>query len=224
MNSDATFRIRHVLGSRLTPHRFVAAQLRQPTGRFGRWVMTRLLNRGNAELIEGAVGALALERNQSFMDLGFGGGLALKLAATRTDAPLWGVDFSPDVVLEGVRRFEGMIRAGRMNLICADVAELPFRDGLIDAICTTNTIYFWPDPVRALRSLRRVLSANGRLALGFSGATKMRDFDSVTQHGFTLYEPDRVQLLLEEAGFAQVRTIGQTGSSSQGDYVCLASA
>jgi SAM-dependent methyltransferase len=224
MNTASSRRIVELLAAPLAPHRFVAAQLRQPTGRFGRWVMTRVLNRGNAELITGAVDALALQRDQSFLDLGFGGGLALKLAAARTDAPLWGVDFSSDVVLEGVNQFRGLIRSGRLNLICADVADLPLRNGLIRAICTTNTIYFWPDPVRALRSLRRVLSADGRLALGFSGATKMRGYGPVTQHGFTLYEPDRVEALLREAGFAQVQTIAQTGQASRGDYVSLASA
>lgn len=223
MSTAAPRRIVDILASPIAPHRFVAAQLRQPTGRFGRWVVTRLLNRGNAELITGAVDALALERDHSFLDLGFGGGLALKLAAERTDAALWGVDFSADVVIEGVRTFESLIRAGRLSLICADVADLPLRDGLIRAICTTNTLYFWPDPVGALRSLRRVLSASGKLALGFSGEAKMRGFHSVTQHGFTLYEPDRVEVLLREAGFAKVQTLAQTGRASQGDYVCLAS-
>lgn len=223
MNTASARRIVERLAGPIAPYGFVAAQLRQPTGRFGRWVMTRVLNRGNAELIAGAVDALALQRNESFLDLGFGGGLALELAATRTDAPLWGVDFSSDVVLAGVNAFHGLIRSGRLNLICADVADLPLRDGLIRAICTTNTIYFWPDPVRALRSLRRVLSADGRLALGFSGATKMRGYGTLTQHGFTLYEPDGVEALLREAGFAQVQTLPQTGQVSHGDYVSLAS-
>jgi SAM-dependent methyltransferase len=222
MNNAASRSIFERLVAPVAPHRFVAAQLRQPTGRFGRWVMTRVLNRGNAELITGAVDALALQRDESFLDLGFGGGLALRLAATRTDAPLWGVDFSSDVVLAGLNTFHSLIRSGRLNLICADVADLPLRDGLVRAICTTNTIYFWPDPVRALRSLRRVLSANGRLALGFNGATKMRGY-SVTQHGFKLYEPDRVEALAREAGFARVQTLAQTGRVSRGDYVSLAS-
>jgi hypothetical protein len=30
----------NMLASRLVPQRFLAAQLRKPTGRFGRWVMT----------------------------------------------------------------------------------------------------------------------------------------------------------------------------------------
>jgi arsenite methyltransferase len=207
----------------LAPHRFVAAQLRQPTGPFGRWVMTRVLNRGNAELIEGAIDALAIRRDESFLDLGFGGGLGLRLAATRTDAPLWGVDFSADVVLAATQTFRTLISAGRLNVICADVADLPLRDGLIRTICTTNTIYFWPDPVGALRSMRRLLSPGGRLALGYNGATKMQGYGRLTEHGFTLYEPDRVEALLHEAGFERVETLPQAGRTSRGDFVTLAS-
>jgi arsenite methyltransferase len=76
------------LTTSFAPHRFIAAQLRQPTGPFGRWVMTRMLNRGNAELITASVDALALQREDVFMDLGFGGGLGLQLAMARTAAPL----------------------------------------------------------------------------------------------------------------------------------------
>jgi SAM-dependent methyltransferase len=208
----------------IVPHRFLAEQLRRPTGPFGRWVMTRVLNNGNAELIAATVDALALRRSESFLDLGFGGGLGLTLALARSDAPLWGVDFSADVVRAGMQAFHKPIAAGRLNLICADVADLPLRDGLVHTICTTNTIYFWPDPSQGLRSLRRVLTRDGRLALGFSGATKMRGYGRLTTHGFTLYEPERVEALLREAGFSQVQTLAQNGRFSRGDYVCLASA
>jgi ubiquinone/menaquinone biosynthesis C-methylase UbiE len=208
--------------SPLIPHRYIAAQLRRPTGPFGRFVMTRVLNRGNAELITASVDALALQRDDSFLDLGFGGGLGLTLALSRTDGPLWGVDFSADVVRAGMTALRKPIAAGRLSLLCADVADLPLRDGLVHTICSTNTIYFWPDPLKGLRSLRRVLRRDGRLALGFSGATKMRDYGQLMTHGFTLYEPERVAELLREAGFSQVETLAQHGRFSRGDYVCLA--
>jgi SAM-dependent methyltransferase len=206
----------------LLPFRFLSAQLRQPNGIFGRWVMTRALNIGNAELITASVDALALQPNETFMDVGFGGGLGLRLALTRTNTALWGVDFSPDVVRAGMRSFDAFIARGRLSLICADVLDLPLRDGLVDAICSTNTLYFWPDPVGSLRSLRRVLRRDGRLALGFSGATKMRGYGPLTSQGFTLYEPAQVEALLREAGFSQVETRAQHGAFSRGDYVCLA--
>lgn len=225
MDPRAPRRLVTMLSSSLVPHEFVAAQLRKPSGRFGRWVMTRMLNRGNAEMIASTVDALALTRTDSFLDLGFGGGLGLQLAAEKTDGPLWGVDFSPDAVLSGAAMMTPLIAAKRLNLICADVAELPLRDGLVHAICTTNTIYFWPDPARALRSLRRVLRADGgRLAIGYSGAEKMRGFDPITRHGFTTYEPEPVEAMLRDAGFEAVRTIALSGPATRGDYVTLGSA
>lgn len=214
-----------LLLSPLIPHRFIAAQLRQPSGPFGRLIMTRVLNRGNAELISATIDALTLTRSDAFMDAGFGGGLGLQLAAARTEGPLWGVDFSADVVLaaKATATLRKLIAAGRLNVICADVEDLPLRDGLVQAICTTNTIYFWRDPTASLRSLRRVLSAGGRLALGFSGASKMREYGKVTTHGFTLYEPERVEALVREVGFSKVQMLPQNGQLSRGDFVCLAS-
>jgi arsenite methyltransferase len=207
----------------LVPHRFLAAQLRQPSGPFGRWVIPRVLNRGNAELITAAVDVLELQQSDSFLDLGFGGGLGLTLALSRTAAPVWGVDFSADVVVAGMETFRKPIAAGRLSLLCADVADLPLRDGLFRAICSTNTIYFWPEPLAALRSLRRVLGSEGRLALGFSGPAKMQGYGQLTTHGFTLYEPEAVEALLSEAGFARIETLPQGGRFSSGDFVCLAS-
>jgi SAM-dependent methyltransferase len=223
MQDAPSRRVRELI-SPLVPHRFIAAQLRQPTGVFGRLVMTRMLNSGNAELITATIDALALERTDSFLDLGFGGGYGLTLAEARTDGPLWGVDFSGDVIQAGMSVFRKSIAAGRLNLICADVADLPLRDGLVRTICSTNTIYFWPDPLQGLRSLGRILHHNGRLALGFSGAKKMREYGQLAAHGFTLYEPERVEALLHETGFSRVQTLEQNGRFSCGDYVCLASS
>lgn len=224
MHASGSKRLVELLTHSIVPHRFVAAQLQKPSGVFGRWVMTRVLNSGNAELIEGTIDALKLNRDQTFMDVGFGGGLGLKLAAAKTDGALWGIDFSADVVIEGVRTFEPLIAAGRLNLICANVVDLPLRDGLVSAICTTNTIYFWPDALRALGSLLRVLRAGGTLAIGFSGEEKMKGYGPITQHGFTYYQPERVEALMREAGFARVHTIAQHGKASRGDYVTVGSA
>jgi len=224
MNQVAgTRKLSDVLAARFVPARFLADQLRRPSGRFGRWVMTRSLNRGNAELIESTLEALSLQQDDSFLDLGFGGGRSLELAAERTGGPLWGIDYSGDVVLAGMLRFEPLVRSGRLSLICADVHALPLRDALFSAICSTNTIYFWADPLRAIAQLQRVIKPGGRLALGFSGATKMRQFDRITQHGFTLYEPPTVEELLRTAGFGHVQTRALSGRISSGDYVCLAS-
>jgi hypothetical protein len=39
-----------------------------------------------------------------------------------------------------------------------------------------------------------------------------------TKHGFTLYEPDQIRDLLEDAGFGDIRMV--PGSARRGDFVC----
>jgi len=212
----------NLLAARLVPHRFLAAQLRQPSGRFGRWVMTRGLNDGNAELIGATLERLAPGGTERFLDVGFGGGLALRRAAQRTRGALWGIDFSPDMVAAGQRSLSDLVAAGRLNVITADVAALPLRDGSVDTVCTTNTIYFWPDLRGALSELRRVVASTGRLAVGYSGRAKMQRFNDITQHGFRMYEPEELELELQAAGWASIRTMPLSGKVTRGDYVTVA--
>jgi len=220
--ADQKRTLSNMLVAQLVPHRFLAAQLRKPSGRFGRWVMTRGLNDGNAELISSTLDALALQPSDRFLDVGFGGGLSLRRAAQLTHDALWGVDFSPDMVAAGQRSLAELIAGGRLNLITADVAALPLRDASIDAVCTTNTIYFWPDLDAALRELRRVIAPGGRVAFGFTGRAKMQRFENITKHGFRMFEPDELESALVAAGWPAARTAALHGKVTGGDYVTLA--
>lgn len=217
-------RLSDLLRAKALPHRYIASQLRRPRGLLGRWVMPRALDRGNAQLVRATLDALALREEDVFLDVGFGGGLALRLAAQRTRGALYGADFSPDVVLAGQRRLATLLRRGRLNLLISDIADLPLRDALFSALCTTNTIYFWPDPALAAASLRRVAAPAARLAIGYSGADKLGKFDDITRNGFRLYQPADVEALLRAAGFEHVRTQALQGPSGDGDFVTLAVA
>lgn len=179
--------------------------------------MTRLLNRGNTPLIDVTLARLELRRDSSYLDLGFGGGRALRqVAQTVTETQLYGVDFSPDVVAEGQRRFADLIAAGRLTLMQGDVTSMPLRDRLFDRISTMNTIYFWPDPARAAAELLRVLAPGGRVAIAYNGAEKMGRYPLLSDD-FTHYDPDRVEALLREAGFVDVRS----DAVLAGDFVTL---
>jgi len=223
MTADRRRTLSNLLAARLIPHRFLAAQLRRPSGWFGRWVMTRGLDDGNAALIEATLDALALAPADRFLDVGFGGGAAIRRAAERTRAALYGVDVSPDMVSEGHRRLGALVRAGRLDLVTGDVTALPLRDGLVDAICTTNTIYFWDDLPAALSELSRVLAPGGRVAFGYTGRAKMERFGEITRHGFRTFTPAELEAALADAGFRDVRSTDLRGAVTEGDHVTVAS-
>jgi ubiquinone/menaquinone biosynthesis C-methylase UbiE len=88
--------------------KFIAAQFRKPSGRFGSLVMTRLMNRVNRQIAERTIALLDLDPTHQILEIGFGGGVALSLVAGHlTTGVISGVDFSEDMVRRAERKFQG---------------------------------------------------------------------------------------------------------------------
>jgi len=54
---------------------------------------------------------------------------------------------------------------GRLSLVRADALELCFPDASFDTVVTSCTMCSVPDPIRALREVRRVLHPDGQLLM-----------------------------------------------------------
>jgi arsenite methyltransferase len=187
--------------------KFTAAQLRQPTGLFGRYVMLHLLNRLNVPINTLALDTLRLSPDDHVLEVGFGGGdLIAKMVPVVTRGRVTGVDFSREAVDVGTKRFNKMIKAGTIDLRCGNVEELPFYDGAFTKACTVNTLYFWPAPLVALRQIHRVLTDDGTLVVCFTPRAVLEK-RKVMQYGFTLYDPDEVSALLTSASFRDVNVV-----------------
>ncbi len=83
------------------------------------------------------------------------------------------------------------------------MTALPLPDGAVDAVVSTNTIYFISDLRPALLECARVLRPGGRLALGVGDPDAMAKL-SFTKHGFTLRPISEIVNDLGEAGFSHV--------------------
>jgi SAM-dependent methyltransferase len=188
--------------------KFMAAQLRQPSGFFGRYVMVHFLNRINVSINSLTLEALQLDPRDHVLEVGFGGGdLIARMSRALTQGRITGVDFSQDVVEICTKRFASLIRAGIIDLHCANVVELPFDSNMFTKVCTVNTIYFWPDLHAALLEIHRVLKEDGKLVVCFYPRTVMENRGKVIRHGFKLYEPEEVASLFTEAGFRDVQLV-----------------
>jgi arsenite methyltransferase len=186
-------------------NRFLAAQLRQPSGWFGALFMGRMLNRTNGQIIRRTLELLDPAPSDHVLDIGFGGGSGLaRLATMLTSGKAVGVDISPEMMERAQRRFAREIASGRMQVVLGDVAQLPFPVATFDRVLTVNTIYFWAEVPRALAEIRRVLKPAGRAAIGLRSREKMQPH-GVTRHSFRLFAPDEVVALMKDAGFGDVQ-------------------
>jgi arsenite methyltransferase len=188
----------------LIPKKFLAAQLRQPSGLFGKIVMGDLLNQHNEKMNNFAVEMLDVQPTDRVLDIGFGGGVTIeRMLKTIDTGKIYGVDFSQEMVEKAKQKFKSAIESDQVSIEFADVQALPFEENTFDKVCTVNTIYFWNEPLASLQEIKRVMKDGGRLVVGIRSADKMKDLP-VTQYNFRLYDPAAVRDLLIEAGFNNI--------------------
>jgi ubiquinone/menaquinone biosynthesis C-methylase UbiE len=100
--------------------------------------------------------ALALEAGERVVDVGCGPGyLCAEMA--EAGAHVAGVDPSPSMLALAEKRGAGI------ELVQGDALSLPFEDGSVDAAVSTQVYEYVADMPAALREVRRVLRAGGRL-------------------------------------------------------------
>jgi SAM-dependent methyltransferase len=141
-----------------------------------------------------------------FLDAGCGAGGACALAAAR-GAQVSGFDASePLLAIARERVPGGDFRRG-------DLESLPYADGAFDAVHAANSVQYTAEPVAAVRELRRVCAANGRVVVAFWSVPEecemrvifqaVRDTMPAPPPGegpFALSQPGRLEGLLEQAG------------------------
>ncbi|AWZ07687.1 MULTISPECIES: methyltransferase domain-containing protein [unclassified Streptomyces] len=118
---------------------------------------------GDGPAFETAVAEFGLRPGNRVLDAGCGTGRAMTAlrAAVGPSGTVLGADLTPQML--AAARDAG--RGAQGALLLADVAQLPLRDGALDAVFAAGLIAHLPDPGANLRELARVVRPDGRLAL-----------------------------------------------------------
>ena len=138
-----------------------------------------------------------LEPGMTVLEVGPGNGTYTMGAARRVGehGKLVTVDIEP-VLIERVKRRAETEGMGNIDARVADVYDLPFEDGMFDAVYMIAVIGEIPEPVRAIQEFHRVLSPSGTLA--FSELLVDPDYPLASS----------VTRMAESAGFRLRRKIG----------------
>ena len=180
----------------------IAKQLGHPSGVRGR-VVGAVLNRGNRRFVRAAVQALQPDAAAVVADVGFGGGIGLKLLldSVGPSSRVHGVEISDTMLSQATRRYRRDIAAGRLALHTGSLTQLPFADGALDGVLTVNTIYFIAELDRAFTELARVVASSGRIVIGVADPDVMARMP-FTGHGFHLRPVPEVIDTLRGVGLA----------------------
>lgn len=125
----------------------------------------------------------------------------------------------PDGLVVGLDASETMLaRAvadtgpGRdVGYVRGDAVDLPFRDGVFDAVCCFGALYLFDDPWTAVDGMTRVLKPGGRLVILTSRHPSRLPGPRIggdilrRATGFTVFGDEEVTAALAERGFTEIR-------------------
>ena len=107
------------------------------------------------------------------MDLGCGTGQGARQLKDRyRGALVVALDPAPGMLREARRR-SGWLRP--LQRVCADVFQLPFRDGAVSLVFSNLMLQWCDDLDAALREIRRVLASDGFFAFSTFGPDTLRE-------------------------------------------------
>lgn len=94
------------------------------------------------------------------LEVGIGSGLNFLLYGKHIEV-IFGIDPSPRLL--AIARRRAAAARVRADLLLGSATEIPLADNTVDTVVMTWTLCSIPDPLTALREMRRVLKSGGRL-------------------------------------------------------------
>ena len=188
---------------------YLLNQVRKPTrwvGRFFLWVM----NLSHSGVTDWGLKHVTIEKRFTILDVGCGGGRTIqKLAAIATEGMLCGVDYAEGSVAASRGKNAQLIKAGRVEIQQASVSQLPFPDDKFDLVTAVETQYYWPDLVKDMQEILRVLKPGGTLII-IAESYKGGRYDKLQGLGMSLLRSTRMTVdghreLFSTAGYTDVQ-------------------
>ncbi len=177
----------------------------RPEGELGVVIATRI-NRTNRMVIDAVYRRLGLTRGCHVLEIGFGNGGLLPALMLHAEAMTYtGVDISPTMVAEATRLNQALVAAGSAVFHLASAAAIPVADSSVDRVFAVNSFYFWPQPVRVLAEIRRVLRPGGTsIIAAIDPETAASVPFARDELGFRVRDGSVLEALHREAGFGRV--------------------
>lgn len=178
---------------------------RKPEGFLGKVMVNGMNSGGHSTLAEWGFSFVDINRNDTALDCGCGGGANVKRLLSKCDKA-YGIDYSEVSVAKSKEVNAEDIAKGRCEIHQCDVRSLPFDNDSFNAVTAFETVYFWQEIDKAFAEVFRVLRKGGTFAITneSTGTDKTSVKFSQIIDGMNLYTGDDLKKLLESGGFTDI--------------------
>jgi len=124
-------------------------------------VYNHLIRKAGLEVYRYLENEIRPPKKAKILDVGSGPGiLTLQLAKKNPTSSIVGIDYSPTQV-RAADRLKIRHKIQNCTFRRGDAVRLPFKDASFDIVLSVGSIKHWPDAVKGLQEIRRVLAPNG---------------------------------------------------------------
>jgi demethylmenaquinone methyltransferase/2-methoxy-6-polyprenyl-1,4-benzoquinol methylase len=134
------------------------------------------------------------------LDVGCGTGFATEGLLAHTD-DVHGLDQSAHQLEQAYDKFG---KRGPVRFYRGDAERLPFRDDSFDALWSSGSIEYWPNPVDALAECRRVVKPGGPVLVVGPDYPNNTLFQKLADAIMLFYDESEADRMFREAGFESV--------------------
>jgi demethylmenaquinone methyltransferase/2-methoxy-6-polyprenyl-1,4-benzoquinol methylase len=154
----------------------------------------------NEEMRDEALELLDLQADDHVLDVGCGTGFATEGLLQHTEH-VYGLDQSIHQMQKAWKKFG---KNDQVKFHRGDAERLPFKDGSFDAIWSSGSIEYWPNPVDALEEFRRVVKPGHKVLVVGPDYPKSTVFQKMADAIMLFYDEEEAQRMFEEAGFVDI--------------------
>ncbi len=167
------------------PPEFVAQQLRKPSGEFAPKVGQKM-NLVNKPLYDLMFDVMDIEDDDDILEIGFGTGRFFEaLFAKNNTIHVSGLDYSEEMVEMARETNLENVSNNKLTLMLGNSDSIPFPDQSFNKVFCNMVIYFWDQPKKHLKEIKRVLKPGGVFYTGMRTHESMMVFPFV-EYGFNL--------------------------------------
>lgn len=174
-----------------------------PKGFLGR-CMLRFMNFGHAPLTNWGLDHVNFSDGMVMLDIGCGGGATLKRLLKRSpEGMVYGIDISEESVVKA-KNVNKQLLNKQVFVRQGSADSLPWEDQKFDVVTAVETVYFWPNLPQCFQEVKRVLKPGGQFAIMLEVIEGDSIWTNVVE-GMTVYSPEMLKDMLEQAGFGDVK-------------------
>ncbi len=176
------------------------AQFGKPEGLGGR-IAGKLMAATGFEKNEWTLSLLELQKDDHVLEIGYGPGVAIALAAKKVkEGKIIGLDCSEVMRKQAYKRNKAAIKSGIVDLRVHDVNfDFPAFDAAFDKVYSVNSIMFWDVPAKTLQKVRKFMKPMGLIVITVQPFNINATDETIEQFGKQIFH------WMHEAGFSDLK-------------------